>query len=186
MGLDMYLTKRTYVKRWEHQKKEQKFSVSVKKGGKKVETIKPERVSYIIEEVGYWRKANHIHSWFVKNVQEGVDDCKEYYVEKSQLEQLLDTVNLVLKASNLIDGEVITGYKYEGGVKTPIIEKGKVIEDPRCAMIELPTESGFFFGCTEYDEYYIKNLEHTKKILLEVLAENEEGVFPDFYYQSSW
>ena len=27
------------------------------------------------EEVGYWRKANAIHGWFVRNVQNGKDDC---------------------------------------------------------------------------------------------------------------
>ena len=31
--------------------------------------------SRIIEQVGYWRKANQIHNWFVENVQDGEDDC---------------------------------------------------------------------------------------------------------------
>jgi len=26
------------------------------------------------DENGHWRKANHIHDWFVKNVKGGVDD----------------------------------------------------------------------------------------------------------------
>jgi hypothetical protein len=34
MGLDMYLEKRTYVKRWEHKKGEEQFEVSVQRGGK--------------------------------------------------------------------------------------------------------------------------------------------------------
>jgi hypothetical protein len=38
----------------------------------------------------YWRKANAIHAWFVENVQAGVDDCKEYYVEREQLEELMN------------------------------------------------------------------------------------------------
>ncbi len=37
-------------------------------------------------EVGYWRKANQIHNWFVKNVQGGVDDCGYYGVTKEKLE----------------------------------------------------------------------------------------------------
>lgn len=41
-----------------------------------VEGINPEKVKEITEEVGYWRKANAIHGWFVDNVQKGNDDCK--------------------------------------------------------------------------------------------------------------
>jgi hypothetical protein len=39
-------------------------------------------------QVAYWRKANQIHNWFVKNVQRGEDDCEEYDVSRGQLEQL--------------------------------------------------------------------------------------------------
>ena len=31
-------------------------------------------------EVGYWRKANQIHNWFVENIQNGIDDC-DYHRE---------------------------------------------------------------------------------------------------------
>lgn len=41
------------------------------------------------EKVGYWRKANAIHRWFVENVQDGVDDCRSYNVSREQLEELL-------------------------------------------------------------------------------------------------
>lgn len=37
----------------------------------------------------YWRKANAIHSWFVKNVQKDKDDCGEYYVTQEQLIELI-------------------------------------------------------------------------------------------------
>ena len=42
----------------------------------------------IFEQVGYWRKANAIHRWFVENVQDGDDDCGTYEVNKEQLEEL--------------------------------------------------------------------------------------------------
>lgn len=32
-------------------------------------------------EVGYWRKANAIHKWFVDNIQDGNDDCKDYKID---------------------------------------------------------------------------------------------------------
>ena len=53
------------------------------------------------EEVGYWRKANQIHKWFVDNVQNGVDNCGEYKVTKEQLIELRDTCNKVLDDGNL-------------------------------------------------------------------------------------
>lgn len=44
----------------------------------------------IIDQVGYWRKANHIHNWFVENVQDGEDDCRYHgEVTKEDLEELL-------------------------------------------------------------------------------------------------
>jgi hypothetical protein len=48
------------------------------------------------EEVGYWRKANQIHNWFVNHVQNGVDDCGSYLVTKKQLQELYDTVDAVM------------------------------------------------------------------------------------------
>jgi hypothetical protein len=47
-------------------------------------------------EIGYWRKANAIHSWFVRNVQNGVDDCDSYLVTKDKLKSLLMACELVL------------------------------------------------------------------------------------------
>ena len=98
MGLDMYLTKRTYVKQWDFEKK--KHEVEVRYGGNKRHDIKPERVSEVVEQVMYWRKANHIHGWFVENVQQGRDECQDSYVETDQLEELRDLCKKVLKTKN--------------------------------------------------------------------------------------
>ena len=77
MGLDMYLSKKTYVKYWEHNG-DDNYKVEVTKNGQPV-NIDPKKVSYIVEEAGYWRKANQIHNWFVQNVQNGNDDCGSYF-----------------------------------------------------------------------------------------------------------
>ena len=90
MGLDMYLNKKTYVKQWDHQSPEEKYEVVVTKGGKPVDGIKASRVKYIEEEVGYWRKANQIHRWFVTNIQDGVDNCGDYYVSTHPIILLTD------------------------------------------------------------------------------------------------
>jgi hypothetical protein len=44
----------------------------------------------------YWRKANQIHNWFVKNIQGGNDNCGEYYVSMDKLDELFDLVNKAL------------------------------------------------------------------------------------------
>ena len=54
---------------------------------------------YLIQngkDVGYWRKANQIHGWFVHNVQNGEDDCKAYPVNKEQLLELKKQCEKVL------------------------------------------------------------------------------------------
>lgn len=38
--------------------------------------------------IGYWRKANQIHGWFVDNCGEGDDNCRPYTVDRHQLEEL--------------------------------------------------------------------------------------------------
>jgi len=150
MGLDMYLNKRTYVQQWEHQKPEEKYEVVVTKGGKSA-NIDPKKVKYIIEEAGYWRKQNQIHRWFVENIQNGTDDCGEYYVSKDSLESLLELCEKV-KADNALADEL------------------------------LPGASGFFFGGTDYDEWYFNGIDNTIEILKEAL-EDENG---EYLYSSSW
>jgi len=57
----------------------------------------------------------------------------------------------------------------------------QVQADHTLASALLPTESGFFFGDTEYGEYYFEDLDSTHSIIETALG--EEG---DFFYHSSW
>lgn len=59
-----------------------------------------------------------------------------------------------------------------------------VLENRELADELLPTESGFFFGSTEYDEWYYENLVRTLNQLEDILAEASEDEV--FVYQSSW
>lgn len=96
----MYLSKRTYVKNWEHNGPDRQNKITVKTGDKYNASIKTNRISDIIEEVMYWRKANAIHAWFVENVQEGVDDCKEYWVGVDKLKELIDLCSKVVETKD--------------------------------------------------------------------------------------
>jgi hypothetical protein len=164
MGLDMYLTKKTYIgANYEHRGVSGKIDITIKDSPI---NINFNRVRSISEQVGYWRKANQIHNWFVDNVQNGEDDCREHSVIREDFHNLLETVNLVLNAKG-----------------TP--EESSVIAD------NLPPTEGFFFGSTEIDEWYWTDLELTKQTVSDVLAEMDEDsknpdMWADYYYSSSW
>ena len=55
--------------------------------------------------VGYWRKANHIHNWFVENIQGGKDNCDDYDVTMEELGKLYDICMDILKK---LDGWTFT------------------------------------------------------------------------------
>lgn len=111
--------------------------------------------AYVEVQCAYWRKANHIHSWFVNNVQDGNDNCADYYVSVEQLEELADICE-------------------------------RVIADPSIGEEILPTQSGFFFGGTEYDEWYLQDTDYTAKRLRFLLEEAKKDGHVTFCYSSSW
>jgi hypothetical protein len=96
VGLDMFLMAKKYISGidWDAGRSENGGFVTselykdiVKIAG--LESIATDDTgAYVEVSVGYWRKANQIHGWFVDNVQEGRDDCNEYPVERRQLEEL--------------------------------------------------------------------------------------------------
>lgn len=135
--------------------------------------------------VGYWRKANHIHNWFVENVQDGVDECQKSYVSSEQLQELYDLCKEVLTVmqTDEVDLEI---YSFENDAN--VVEKGREIVNSSTIHKMLPTSSGFFFGGTGYDEWYIRDVENTLEILEKL--RNEDGSFGrkgmDYYYRSSW
>jgi hypothetical protein len=107
----------------------------------------------------YWRKANHIHKWFIDRY-EVVDNCEEIRLSIDDLVMLLRDCE-------------------------------KVIANPEQAGGILPTSDGFFFGSTDYDEYYFHQTKETAKELKKLIKEDDEssgkGFYTsDFYYIASW
>ena len=159
MGLDMYLERHHKAVEGYLGEDLDRMKETNPKGYALVEPYIVERGKYtkwksLSEEVGYWRKANAIHRWFVDNVQNGVDDCGVYPVSKEDLRALLAACRLI-----------------ESGWEMP--EK------------VLPTQSGFFFGSVEYDEWYYEDIKETIDILEKVLAETDFDNY-QITYQSSW
>ena len=149
MGLDMNLTRKIYVG-GEHKHNKVKGTVNITIGEKKLK-LKATEISEICISAGYWRKSNHIHRWFVENVQNGEDDCKEYYVGQDQLKELKDLCQ-------------------------------KILDNHDLAADLLPSQPGFFFGGTDYDEWYFQDIEETIKIMDYCLEHPDDS----YYYQSSW
>lgn len=147
-----------------------------------------------------WRKANAVHKWFVDNVQYGKDDCGLYEVSVSQLVALHDTCKEVLDSTELIDAMIENGRHLTDNGWEPIMQRGQMLADPSKAQELLPTNEGFFFGGTDYDQWYWWDLQFTvEKLgkLLENLRPSDESAWhtvhkdePDwyvkFYYSSSW
>lgn len=59
----------------------------------------------------------------------------------------------------------------------------KVLEDHTLAEELLPTSSGFFFGSTDYDEWYFEELEETIKMLERILKETDFENENIYYYE---
>lgn len=140
----------------------------------------------IKEEVGYWRKANAIHDWFVENVQDGIDDCHFHNeVTKTDIENLLNKCFAVLNTVKLENGSVKNGKTFENGEWHDNIEDGIVIANSSEIEKILPSCSGFFFGSTDYDNYYLEEIKETIDICEKVLSTtNFEKEM--IYYCSSW
>lgn len=182
MGLDMYLSKKTYVKRWEHQDKKDQFTVTVKRGTKKFDKIKPERVSYIVEEIMYWRKANQIHGWFCNNTEEISDNVK-YYVNHENLVELVNTCKKVLE---LLEKSPKKKVQVEAGWRNgeSYYEDVEVYDVNDEITDLLPPTQGFFFGSYEIDEWYKEQVEETVRFLEPVVNEGEP--YDEYEYYASW
>ena len=176
----MYLTKRVNVKNYEYSKKQ--YQVNVLEDGKPKLGVTPEKIKGIEIDVAYWRKFNALHSWFVNNYANGVDDCRPVYVSEDTLVELvgvlrnvkekLDNSKLVKKTIKTWNGEIdeIDVYECE--------EEVTELFSP---------QSGFFFGSTEIDGYYKEEVDRTLELLEKELKENEENNLScDYYYQASW
>ena len=162
MGLDQYLTAKKYVSKWDYS------------GGFDSRVITqefqdllpmdtPDITKYgqfagitVEYPVGYWRKANAVHNFFVQEVGEDVDDCREMFVHRDVLVELRSRCSDVLKADNT---------------------------EEMAKEVGLETVSGFFFGDTSYDDWYKEDLKLTVEICDFVLALPEEY---SLHYQASW
>lgn len=92
MGLDQYLYARKYYSKYCKGRDKTDFAKLLAMSKAKKYLV-PESVghqsAYLVVKVGQWRKAHQIHQWVVDNCQDSVDDCRETYVQREDLEELL-------------------------------------------------------------------------------------------------
>jgi hypothetical protein len=120
----------------------------------------------IFEDIGYWRKANAIHNFFVQECQDGVDECQLSIVRKTHLKDLLKRCKKAISVKNI--------YLNDG-----ILKDGEGIEE------YLPTTSGSFFGGTEFNEWFFNDVEETIELIEKVLKETDFKT-QVICYRSSW
>ena len=114
-----------------------------------------------IEQVAQWRKFNALHLWMERNCFGG---------EESNCDRI--PVNL----------EQLAGLQ---------VTCERVAADPSLGEDNLPTGGRFFFGSTDYDEWYVKDCEETAELLKNLIAEEatfakDKGCTRQFFYSSSW
>ena len=155
------------------------------------------RTSEGTQEVGYWRKANAVHGWFVRECANGVDECQEIPVSKIKLLELQAHCLIALmkrgeeeitsdespKSSRSVpaDGEQLGEWLVnEMKMETTLAVMEKEFEDKSDPL--RPT-AGFFFGGTDKDQYYYSDLMETAEIIAKAVTQYPDG---EFIYQASW
>jgi hypothetical protein len=167
MGLDMYLEARKYVNQTKYingePTPEADYTTLVSLAPKGLVDNSQFGCASVALPIGYWRKANAIHGWFVNTLAGGLDECQEIYVPRVALVDLLAACKAVLSVSAGVSKQDVAD---EFGL--------------------MPTE-GFFFGGYELDEYYDQDLKYTIEMI-----ENVLNLIPvddyswTFSYHASW
>lgn len=183
----MYLSRRTYIGgHYEHRNVQgPKVDIIIGEKEPKTYSFDLSKIEAIEEQVCYWRKANHIHKWFVDNCQEGVDECQKTTVSTGQLKELLETCRKVIEVAKLEPGKIHVSTSIENGKHVKNYKEGQVISNAEEVAEILPTQGGFFFGSTGYDEWYLADIERTIKVLESLDLDNNDYEV-DYAYQSSW
>ncbi len=111
---------------------------------------------YYAEEDAYFRKVNFIYHYFQPKL---VDECA--FVTKADLEDIIERCDKILE-----------GLKFKGEeIPYEKIDLAKEL---------LPTQSGFFFGSTDYDRWYfadVKDARHQMKKLLRGFNEDTDVIY---------
>lgn len=149
MGLDMYMNARRYLSSFNEKDTELATKIT-----DHFDELTPNKssiglqVKSVLVEVAYWRKANQIHNWFVREIQDGEDDCGDYYVDRHEMLHLIKTCQKVLDDHGLaekllpcISGFFFGGIDYDEYYFMDLENTVSMLQD----ALKLPSEWEFFY-----------------------------------------
>jgi hypothetical protein len=148
MGLDMYLTARCFVPR--HEVVTRRKADDVLNLFPEVDISKVDDYSGVVDvrHLGYWRKANAIHRYFVDEVWGGADECNRFEVDRLHLERLRDLCKAVLTVPESAeeklptqDGFFFGSTEYGEGYRMDLTRTIEIIYQ----ALVLPPEWSFYY-----------------------------------------
>ena len=140
MGLDSYLKAEKFVSGYDFDPKQKEANLKIKEALGFTEEDYPESSLTVSITVGYWRKANAIHAWFVDNCQGGVDECQNTLLSPNDLGRLLDVckeaietknASLLQPRSGFFFGSTDVDEYYWEDIQNTIDILTKVLNDPK-------------------------------------------------------
>jgi hypothetical protein len=159
MGLDMYLKAKTYINKIDYNAKGDSDAwVTIEQFDKVVTEAGLEAVHTDIYGVevsvtcAYWRKVNAVHGWFVQNVQNGIDDCGNYYVPRAKLEELREACRQAIFTKNPLLIKPMEGFFfgttdidewYWNGLKSTIKQIDRILALPNFDELDFYYQSSW-------------------------------------------
>ena len=189
----MYLSAKRFFSGYEfvEQEKREMYNRITEMVGVKGTTEAPS--AEVSVNIGYWRKANAIHGWFVRELAGGRDECQSIYVPREKLEELR-----ALCVSTLADQPAVV-MPAQGGTYVQNAEVNKPFAEGLMDILKTeamkaqfndPNDTdplrpvrGSFFGSDVKDEWYYQDLKDTVEIIDGALALDKSW---SFEYQASW
>jgi hypothetical protein len=162
MGLDMYLYRQQYVSGYEFQREDEKNQAEVK------------LFDGMVNLLGITPAAHspHMTAEVCVGYWRKANAIHKWFCDldggKDECQKIPVSVEQLRELRNLCD---------------------RVLLQPAAASEILPTQSGFFFGSYDYDEWYMQDMKNTVTMLDEILKNVPLDANPwdySFTYQASW
>lgn len=156
MGLDMMLSVKKGVPGWAHRGPEAVLQLQKVCEAVGIQACTECPWATVEIDIAYWRKANQIHGWFIRECAAGDGNVTTIEISRQDLTRLRDLCRSGLEAKS-----------------------------EHWAMEHLPPMEGFFFGTYDIDEWYWLNVEKTVALLTAALNLPDNGDHT-FHYRASW
>ena len=110
-------------------------------------------------EFAYFRKVNFLVEFMNKFGE--VENCEPFEISKEICQELLDNCETILKEKDENQKEML-------------------------ARKLLPTTSGFFFGSTDYDEWYYRDVKEVRDAMKQIIEEFDALAEDEYIYFYIW